>query len=80
MNAPKWTHNERDTKSRPMEQAARCLALAQLLAAGELDLSNKSELARRLGIGRHTLDRDLHTIQMAEQLVAEIRRKLSGSV
>lgn len=74
--APQWTKNERDTRSRPTEQAARILALHLLLEAGKLDLSNKSELARRLGIGRHTLDRDLNAIEMARSVAAEILRKL----
>lgn len=76
MTAPNWTKNERTTKSRPTEQATRVMALWLMMEAGELDLSNKSGLAARLGIHRHTLDRDLNTIEMARAGVEDIRRKL----
>ena len=52
------------------------MALWLMLEAGEIDLSNKSDLAARLGIHRHTLDRDLNTIEMARAGVEAIRRKL----
>lgn len=78
MPAPQWTKNERDTKSRPTEQATRVMALYLLLEAGQLDLSNKSALAEKLGIHRHTLDRDLNTIEMAKAGVDEIRRRLTS--
>lgn len=77
MAAPSWTKNERDTKSRPTEQATRVMALYLMLETGELDLSNKSDLAQRLGIHRDTLDRDLNTIEMAKAGVEDIRRKLA---
>lgn len=76
MKAPNWTKNERDTKSRPTEQATRVMALYLMLEAGELDLSNKSALAEKLGIHRHTLDRDLNTIEMAKTGIENIRKKL----
>ena len=76
MKPPQWTKNERDTKSRPTEQATRVMALYLMLEAGELDLSNKSALAEKLGIHRHTLDRDLNTIEMAKAGIEEIRQKL----
>ena len=76
MKAPNWTKHERDTKSRPTEQATRVMALHLLLEAGELDLSNKSAIAEKLGIHRHTLDRDLNTIEMAKDGVAAIKAKL----
>lgn len=76
MKAPNWTKNERDTKSRPTEQAARVMALYLMLEAGELDLSNKSALAEKIGIHRHTLDRDLNTIEMAKAGIEDIRKKL----
>lgn len=78
MKAPNWTKNERDTKSRPTEQATRVMALYLMMEAGELDLSNKTSLAQRLGIHRHTLDRDLNTIEMARSGVAAIRQKLAN--
>lgn len=78
MSAPQWTKNERDTKSRPTEQATRVMALYLLLEAGQLDLSNKSALAEKLGIHRHTLDRDLNTIEMAKAGIDEIRRRLTS--
>ena len=52
------------------------MALYLMMEAGEIDLSNKSALAARLGIHRNTLDRDLHTIEMARAGVEAIRRKL----
>lgn len=76
MKPPQWTKNERDTKSRPTEQATRVMALYLMLEAGELDLSNKSALAEKLGIHRHTLDRDLNTIEMAKSGIEDIRKKL----
>ena len=77
MKAPVWTKNERDTKSRPTEQATRVMTLYLMLEAGDLDLSNKSALAEKLGIHRHTLDRDLNTIEMARAGVDAIRKKLT---
>lgn len=77
MSAPQWTKNERDTKSRPTEQATRVMTLYLLQEAGQLGLSNKSALAKKLGIHRHTLDRDLNTIEMAKASIAGILRKLS---
>ena len=76
--SPQWTKNERDTKSRPTEQATRVMALYLLMEAGQLDLSNKSALAEKLGIHRHTLDRDLNTIEMAKAGIDEIRRRLTS--
>lgn len=76
MKAPQWTKHERDTKSRPTEQATRVMALYLMMEAGELDLSNKTALAQKLGIHRHTLDRDLNTIEMAKAGIEEIRQKL----
>ena len=76
MKAPNWTKNERGTRSRPTEQATRVMALYLMMEAGELDLSNKSALAPKLGIHRHTLDRDLNTIEMAKAGIEEIRQKL----
>lgn len=77
MKPPQWTKNERDTKSRPTEQATRVMALYLMIEAGELDLSNKSALAEKLGIHRHTLDRDLNTIEMAKASIDEIRKKIT---
>lgn len=79
MKAPNWTKNERDTKSRPTEQATRVMALYLMLEAGELDLSNKSAIAEKFGIHRHTLDRDINTIEMAKAGIEEIRRKLQST-
>lgn len=53
------------------------MALHLLMEAGQLDLSNKSLLAQKLGIHRHTLDRDLNTIEMARAGVEEIKRRLA---
>lgn len=69
--APKWTKTEREKSARTIEQAARILAIYQLQEAGVLDLSNKSETARRLGVSRYTLDRDLSNVEEARALAGK---------
>lgn len=64
-----WTANEFQHKQRAVNQMVLLLKLHRLQQAGELDLSNKSALARSLGISRHTLDRNLHILAEAQKLV-----------
>lgn len=75
--APKWTKNESLQSARTIDQTARALAIHLLNEAGTLDLSNKSETARKLGISRHTLDRDLSNVEEARTLAAEYEKLLS---
>lgn len=74
---PKWVKNERERKERDTSysKGARALALHMLLEAGEIDTSNKSELARRLGTSRYSIDRDLLVIEDAKQIANEYRRE-----
>lgn len=74
--APGWTKRESLQSARTIDQTARALAIYLLSEAGTLDLSNKSETARRLGISRHTLDRDLSNVEEAKKLVAKYARLL----
>lgn len=69
--APKWTESEK--KDRARGKVAHVIAL--WLLKDKIDLSNKSETAKRLGISRWTLDRYLATLQEAEPLAQEILKK-----
>lgn len=73
MRAPKWAQRQGKARPRAIEQAARVLTLYILEQEG-MDLTNKSEVARQLGISRHTLDRDLYTLQAALTFVTRYKK------
>ena len=74
-----WTRHEREDYKRPNEKAARIIALYLMQQAGELSIENKSEFARRIGVSRHTLDRDLTTLEAAKELAQEYIKKINQS-
>ena len=76
MTAVNWTRHAREKFRRPNEKAARIIALYLLQQAGELNIENKSEFSRRLGISRHTLDRDLTTLETAQALAKEYKERI----
>ena len=72
-----WTRHEREDYKRPNEKAARIIALFLMQEAGA-GIENKSEFSRRLGISRHTLDRDLTTLEEARKLAQEYIKKIQS--
>lgn len=71
---PAWTDKQKAMRSRG--KAATVIALYTV--KDKLDLSNKGELSRRLGISRWTLDRYLATINELDQTIQELITKLEG--
>jgi len=63
---------------RTVEQAARLIALYLMELAGELDTTNKREFARKLGVSRNTVYRDLATLEAAKELAAEYVKKIQA--
>lgn len=58
-------------KPRNVSQLARLLALYSLQAANALDTDNIAALARRLGVSRPTIYRDLELIRLAKEAMPE---------
>ena len=72
------TRHEHEDYTRTTEQAARLIALYLMQEAGELDIENKSEFARRIGVSRRTVYRDLATLEAARELPAEYIKKIQS--
>jgi hypothetical protein len=71
-----WTKHEREDYKRPNEKAARIMALYLMQQSGNLNIERKGEFAKRIGVSRHTLDRDLTTLEAAKELAAEYIKKI----
>jgi hypothetical protein len=72
---PNWTDARKHERSEG--RAARVTALYLLDREGKLPDIPKTELARRLGISRWTLDRDLASVEEVESQMAEIMQAIN---
>lgn len=76
MKAPTWAKEQREHE-RSENRAARVAALFILKQEGCLPDVPKKELARRLGISRWTLDRDLSSVPEVEAHINKILSSLT---